>query len=356
MSGPKIKDAVVKLMLEKPFFGSASTKLDIKVNSKIRGVSYCGDKLEYNSEYIDALNLEEVSSIVAGASLQQILYHQNRGEGKRGYIWRLASEYAVNSILVENGFILHPLSNYSDEFKTLSTEEIYHILLNELDVDEEQEEREREKEKQQTDIEDFEIEQFIDQIIKKLEDRGEIPIDLDRVIKKGKKSKISWRELLYKYINTHAKIDYKMFPANKKHLYRGVALPSISGSELKIAIAIDTSASIDEQMLSDFLEEVEYIMQSFQHYEIELIESDYKIQNTTRLRALEPIHKTLKGGGSTDFRPTFEYIENLYEDFKFLIYFSDGDGIFPENEPNIDTLWVLTKDRDIPFGDKIILL
>ncbi|MBD3793273.1 MAG: hypothetical protein IE889_03805 [Campylobacterales bacterium] len=42
-----------------------------------------------------------------------------------------------------------------------------------------------------------------------------------------------------------------MFPPSKKHLYRGMALPSVTGEELKINVAIDTSASIDDQLLEN---------------------------------------------------------------------------------------------------------
>jgi predicted metal-dependent peptidase len=351
----KIDTTISKLMLEKPYFGISATKLNLKENNNIKGISYYGDTLIYNSEYLDALSLDEVSSIIAGASLQQALYHKSRGKAKKSYIWNLASEYAINSLLVENGFKLHPLSNYSDEFNNLSAEEIYHILLNQLDINEEQEKRQKELEKENTTYLDEEINEFIEQIIQKLEDRGEIPKSLDRLIKEAKKPKISWRELLYNYINSHAKIDYTLYPSNKKHLYRGVALPSINSSELKIAIAVDTSASISQERLNEFFSEIEYIMQSFLNYQIELIECDYKIQNTTRLTPLMPIKKSLKGGGATNFEPVFKYLENLNEDFKFLIYFSDGNGTFPKKEPSIDTLWVLTKDNSTPFGEKIIL-
>ena len=352
---PKISNAITKLMLDKPYFALSSTKVVLKENNSIRGVAYFGDTLEYNSEYLDALNIDEVSSIIANASLQLFLYHSSRGTGKKSTIWRLASEYAINSLLVENGFTLHPLSNYSDEFNNLSTENIYHILLNQLDVSEEEEKELKTKERENKKYSDKEIEDFIEQIINKLEKSGELPTNLEKVVKRAKKSQISWRELLYRYINNHAKIDYTMFPSNKKHLYRGVALPSITSNELKIVIVIDTSASISDNKLSLFLSEIEYIMQNFLHYQIELIECDYKIQNTTRLTPLEPIINSVKGGGTTDFRAPFDYLKTLNEDFKFLIYFSDGEGAFPKEKPTIDTLWVLTKDTEIPFGDKLIL-
>ena len=53
----------------------------------------------------------------------------------------------------------------------------------------------------------------------------------------------------------------------------------------------------------------------------------------------------IQGRGGTDFRPVFEYIETLKQKKKLkhlkgLIYFSDGDGIFPNQEPDYETAFV----------------
>lgn len=96
-------------------------------------------------------------------------------------------------------------------------------------------------------------------------------------------------------------------------------------------------------------------MQVFTHYVIELIECDSKIQNIQRLTPQERLEPTLKGGGGTDFRPVFDYLENLNEDFRFIIYFTDGKGSFPKYEPSIDTLWVMPQREDTPFGEVLEL-
>ena len=347
----KIEEAKAKLLLEHPFFGSIATNLNLKPNSNIVAIHYSQDTLEFNSEYIDALNIDEVSTILASSAMSQALYHSDRGQGKIKSIWEVASEYAISSLLLENGFVMHPMAKFSQEYNGLYTEEIYHLLLNDYNIPKQEEQEPNDK----ATIEDSEYELILEQIIQKIESQDKLPAGLERLIKSAKPSKISWRDLLYRYINAHAKIDYKMFPSNKKHLYRGVALPSINSEELKIAVAIDTSASIEENALESFLSELEAIIQTFPNYQIELIECDYKIQNSSRLTPLEPIISQLKGGGSTDFRPVFEYLENLNEDFKFLIYFSDGEGIFPQYTPNIDILWVLTKEVSTPFGEIIFI-
>ena len=356
----KLEQAKTKLMLENPYFGTLVTSLELKENNKLINKRNLGDIFEYNSEYIEALMPNELSTLLANAAMHQALFHDERGRDKVSSVWQLASDYAINDLLVENGFMLPPMANYSTRFERLYTEQIYVTLLGELDIeesDELQEEKEQEVEQIQEEIltqEEYEL--ILEQLGVKLEKQGDLPKGIERFVSSSKTSQISWREELYRYVNVHAKSDYRMFPPSKKHLYRGIALPSIYGEELKIAVAIDTSASIDDALLQIFLGELEEIMQLFTHYMIELIECDAKIQNIQQLTPHEPLNSTFKGGGGTDFRPVFEHLEQSHEDFKFLIYFTDGKGTFPKNEPFINTLWVMPqKEEDILFGEVLVI-
>lgn len=65
----------------------------------------------------------------------------------------------------------------------------------------------------------------------------------------------------------------------------------------------------------------------------------------------------MKGGGGTDFRPAFEYIAELlergeFEQLRGVLYFTDGQGIYPEKKPPYDTAFVFMqkdyKDVDVP--------
>ena len=351
-------------MLENPYFGSLVTSIELRVNANIASFRPLGDVLEYNDEYLDVLDMKEVSTILANAAMHQALFHSERGKDKVSSVWNLASDYAINDLLVENGFMLPPMANYASRFEMLYAEQIYQILLDELDLKENDESRDNEEEPseemEEQDIpeellakEEYEL--LLEELNIKLEQHGDLPKGIERFVKSTSKAKISWRDELYRYVNAHAKSDYRMFPPSKKHLYRGIALPSIYGEELKIVVAIDTSASIDDTLLKLFLAELYEIMQVFTHYVIELIECDASIQNVQRLTPMESLEPTLKGGGGTNFRPVFDYVEALNEDFKFLIYFTDGKGAFPQYEPLIDTLWVMSESCDVPFGEVLEL-
>jgi len=363
ISSEKLTQAKSKLMLENPYFATLLTSLELRANNMLVNTRNLGDAFEYNSEYLEVLSVNEVSTLLANASMHQALFHSERGKDKVSSVWYLASDYAINDLLVDNGFMLPPMANYASRFEMLYAEQIYTILLGELDLKENEDEPENEQQTEEMEeqympeelLAEEEYQLLLEQLNIKLEKHGDLPKGIERFVESKQESKISWRDELYRYVNAHAKSDYRMFPPSKKHLYRGIALPSIYGEELKIIVAIDTSASIDDNLLEFFLAELYEIMQVFTHYVIELIECDAKIQNIQRLTAQEPLEPTLKGGGGTSFIPVFEYVEELNEDFKFLIYFTDGKGSFPKFESLIDTLWVMPQKEKVPFGEVLEL-
>ena len=61
------------------------------------------------------------------------------------------------------------------------------------------------------------------------------------------------------------------------------------------------------------------------------------------------------GGGGTDFRPVFRYVDEHPElDPALLIYFTDGCGDCPERPPAYPVMWLLTKDgREQPWGQSV---
>ncbi|NQV18265.1 MAG: hypothetical protein HQ534_06970 [Armatimonadetes bacterium] len=90
--------------------------------------------------------------------------------------------------------------------------------------------------------------------------------------------------------------------------------------------------------------------------EIKVIYVDSKVANVETIDIFDfKLHA--KCGGGTDFKPGFEYIEQ--EDImpSCVIYFTDGYcDSFPE-EPDFQTLWILTDKANFtpPFGEVIYM-
>lgn len=128
----------------------------------------------------------------------------------------------------------------------------------------------------------------------------------------------------------------------------------------EFVIALDTSASCQGSVLEDFLRRTYSILQETESYFEKVnihilqcdsqIRGDVKIENSRDFEAYlkkEPI----KGLGTTDFRPVFEYIEELkqsgeFENLKGMIYFTDGYGVYPERMPGYEVIFAFSGEDE----------
>lgn len=132
----------------------------------------------------------------------------------------------------------------------------------------------------------------------------------------------------------------------------------------EFAIAIDTSGSVRGDLVRRFIEYTFEILKESESYatevNIHIIQCDARVQADMKIANLADIDAmmerfTVRGFGGTDFRPVFDYIDNLRKrgeltDLKGLIYFTDGLGQFPEKPPDYDTAFVFLDDggKDAP--------
>lgn len=130
------------------------------------------------------------------------------------------------------------------------------------------------------------------------------------------------------------------------------------GNKLEeLVIAIDTSGSCSVETVQQFLAETYSIFQEkenfFKKMKVFLIQCDCCIQDVAVIHSKEEwdeYSKNVKihGRAGTDFRPVFRYIEELKKqkelrNLKALIYFTDGDGIYPTSGPDYETAFVFLK-------------
>ena len=128
----------------------------------------------------------------------------------------------------------------------------------------------------------------------------------------------------------------------------------------ELVIAIDTSASCQDEMVQKFLNETGSMLLSgenfFQKIKIVVLQCDDQVQKVDVITSPEDMEKYsegihVEGGYGTDFRPVFEKVEELrrsgmFENLKGLIYFTDGYGTFPEKPTDYDTAFVFIEDSD----------
>lgn len=115
----------------------------------------------------------------------------------------------------------------------------------------------------------------------------------------------------------------------------------------ELLIAIDTSASCSGEVVEGFLDETFAILERQEHFfrkmNVHIVQCDCMIQDHVRITCESEWREyrrrlKIRGLGDTDFTPVFELAERLertgqVKRLKGILYFTDGDGIFPRQAP-----------------------
>lgn len=128
----------------------------------------------------------------------------------------------------------------------------------------------------------------------------------------------------------------------------------------ELVIAIDTSGSCSRETVQGFLAETYRILSQrenfFDRMLVYLIQCDCVIQDVARICSAEQWRNysraiTIQGRGGTDFTPVFRYVEQLRQQRKLknlraLLYFTDGDGVYPRTPTDYETAFVFLEQTD----------
>ncbi|MCI0458308.1 MAG: VWA-like domain-containing protein [Gemmataceae bacterium] len=381
---PRVLRARMQLMLSHPYLASALARLPV-VNAA--GLGWCetmatdGYYIYVNPAFCEGLSEEEVMGVFAHELLHCALGHIDRRAGRERLLWNVAIDHATNLLLRQFGFRLPAGGLWDGNFAGLTAEEIYAELIRQgwrvervcgfdlhLEPGDVEGLSQRERDYPSTD----ERRRLRGAVLRELTNElrrlhGRVPAGLEREAGLAARPQVSWRNSLARFVSGLRRSDYRLYPFNKKHLWRGIYLPSLGvpGPD-RIVLAIDTSGSVSAEELGQFLAELDRL-RALTDCRLTLLQCDAAVQRADEVGGREatvlpgwtgPGRYRLAGGGGTDFRPVFDWIaarasrENGPPDA--LIYCTDGFGSFPPRALAYPVVWVLTaqgeRKEKFPFG------
>lgn len=371
----KIIVARVGLLLRHPFFGNMATRLKIQEASDwCMTAATDGRHLFYSKQFFEKLSVKEVEFVVAHEILHNVFDHLNRTESRDRKIWNAAIDYTVNGQLVRDRIgdqpkdikIFHDSKHYGK-----SAEQIYDEIYDDLDD-------------QQLEALGQLLDEHIDwekdgdgrpgyskEELKKIRDEireatmqaaqaagaGNVPSSVARLIKEITEPKMNWRDLLRQQIQSLIKNDYSFTRPSRKGWHTGAILPGMRNDEtIDVAVSLDMSGSISDEMAKDFISEIKGIMDEYKDYNIKLWCFDTKVYNEQDFDGYngeDILNYEIMGGGGTDFMCNWEYMKRHDIVPKKFIMFTDGypwDSWGDENY--CDTLFIIHGNDSIvpPFG------
>jgi predicted metal-dependent peptidase len=388
----KIVVARVGLLLRHPFFGNMATRLQIKeCDDWCPTAATDGRNLFFNTEFFSKMSSKEIEFVIAHEILHCVFDHMTRREDRDPQLHNIACDYIVNNTLVRDNIGEKPKdvqifqdwkydgwaseAVYDDIYKKgkKAMEQLGKLLDEHIDWEKgestggtKQDPNSKQKGKGPAYSKE-ELEQIKNEIKESMmaaaqaAGAGNLPKEIERIIQQFTEPKMNWRELLQQQIQSVIKNDYTFARPSRKGWHSGVILPGTNYDEtIDVCIAIDTSGSIHNEQVQDFLGEVQGIMEQYKDYNIKIWCFDTEVHNEQDFSASGESMDSYKieGGGGTDFMANWNYMkENDIVPKKFIM-FTDGYPWDTWGDENYcDTLFVINghhdKNMEAPFGTTV---
>ena len=361
----RIRKSRIRMIMDFPFFGYLSNFLKLVETAKIKTGATDGKHYFFNPEFVSSLSDKELNFLTAHETLHPALGHMWRGQGKNQKVFNMAADYVINGMIKdadphENTFKMIKGGLYDKRFAGMSTEEVYDILFQEGEDGEGKEPIDDHDVWEDADSEsggntEADWNGRVVQSAQNAQGKGSVPALFKRLLENLTAPQKNWRQLLAEFVEQEV-TDYGFSPPDRRFSDSDIILPDFSETEENVknlVFAVDTSGSITQEHFTVFLSEVVGCMAQFSgNVKGKLIYCDAQIAQNG-VYDLEDAHKSMPvGGGGTDFRPVFDWVDENLENCVGVVYLTDGEGYYPDKPPHYPVLWVLTQKYSVPFGIK----
>lgn len=189
--------------------------------------------------------------------------------------------------------------------------------------------------------------------------KSKIPEEMRSLIKAEGKPKLAWGDALRRAITSMPAGRRKTVTRrNRRQPHRLDLKGELRDFVPEIIVAIDISASIQDQDIRHYLTEILGITSNYRRT-IRVIECDDRVRADYRIASVSDIRPTSDRRGGTAFSPVFELLSRQGGQQSFLVYFTDGQGEKTLTlKPRHQTLWVVTgksMSLEKPYGQVLYL-
>ena len=378
----KLTAARKELLSEYPFYGSMLMYLRF-------GLAPCGTactdmkRIIFDPNFAERLDLKELQFIMQHEVLHCILDHCSRGKGLQKEYYNIACDIVVNSnilfsmgadeLYIDGKEVMHYAPDGKEGY-LYRAEDIYYMLLNgDTDM---MPEKGNFLLPGEAGLDTHDVWEEIEDIISSRNEwkehlktvgnmtgaGGMAPPGIRQVIEDlNYCPKLDWRDLLRDFVHLHSKdFDYTYTPPDKRYFHMDLVYPAFHEMMIEsieqIYFFVDTSGSIDAEMLSEVFAELKQAVRQVEGLRGKLSFFDTSVTEPVEFDSVESLKKCKPvGGGGTSFHAIFEFLDQMREKEipKAIVILTDGYARFPDEKAarGIPVLWIIGhSDEKPPWG------
>lgn len=391
----KVQQARVALVLDNPFFGVLALRLTLVEDPGCGTAWTDGVHMGFDPDFVNGITSQELLFVVAHEVMHCTNGHPWRRDNRQPERWNYACDYAINHVLAEAGFKLFDWVLRNAEYDGKSAEWVYARLPKDHRQQARQQAaggqgggkagkprggqgdgagqqvgrfpgaggsdvRDAPAEAAAAGVTEADWQQAVQAAAVAAKACGNLPACLERYAKHVMQPRVDWRSVLHRFVQAAAREDYSWRAPNSRYVAQGLYMPSMQSETVgSIAVAVDTSGSIDAVLLSQFCAELRSVADDVRPSRIHVIYCDATVHTVDTFERDDQIEIKAKGGGGTSFAPVMDWCDTQDEPPVALIYLTDMDGHHRAQPPGMPVLWatpVLPTGRlEPPYGEVVVM-
>ena len=375
-SEQRVTKSHIAIMRSKQFcmFAGVLSVGKVKFMEDLPTAATNGRDVMYNPKFIDTLNDKELNYVVLHEALHKVYQHMHLWKKlwkENPMLANMAADYVVNYAIYEadeySEIAQRPDSALFDlAYKGMTTKQIFDMLKKSSEFVKQQAGHDTHDWEGAEALSDDEVKETAKQIDQALRQgdiiRGKMQGNKNRAVNEILEPKVNWREQLREFVNATCKNKDRTSwrRPHKRFIGQDIYMPSMIGESIgQVVVGIDTSGSIGQKELNEFLSEVVAICDDVAPSSIELLYWDtavagHETYNQGDYKALVQSTKPA-GGGGTHVGCVNQYVKDKRIQPEAIIILTDG---YVEDDWGgnweYPTLWAVTaRHNTSPHGKTI---
>lgn len=388
-----VERARLDLISLSPFYGVLAMNLRLEQvddGNVIDTMAVDGVTMYFHPPFVKKLTGLHLMGVVAHETMHCALHHMTRRGDRDPKLWNYAGDFVINLLLRQDGFELPEPHLYDPKYRNWTTEEVYNDLL----VNPPPQPKGGQKPgqqgagqgkpgsgqgndpygtggvidapgeaAQQDDLStqwDITVQQAV--AVARASKAGTFPAGAERLYKERQKSKVHWSDILRNFVDSMNRKDFTWVHPNRRFIGSGSYMPGYRADGFGHLVMIaDTSGSISDGMLGDFAAEIRSVLDEGLVDKITVVYADAGFSRVEEFTASDEFVFRPRGGGGTDFRASFQYVDEHLNDVTAIIYFTDMETMSWGEQPPCPVLWayhgastqVDAWQKAVPFGSVV---